>query len=145
MDIKELEKKDADELVRIGDALDVADTDGMAREELVERIMERQSEQQGQRYAAGILDLVDDGYGFMRRRGLMPSPDDVYVSSSHVRRFDLRGGDRVAGIPRPPKKGEKYWGLVRVETVNGMDPNDARRRPHFDELTPIHPFELINH
>ena len=80
----------------------------------------------------------------MRRRGLMPSPDDVYVSSSHVRRFGLRAGDRVAGIPRPPKKGEKYWGLVRVDTVNGVDPETARRRPHFDALTPIHPIELIN-
>jgi len=144
MDIKELEKKDVDELAKIGGDLEVADADGMAREELVEQIMQRQSEQKGQRYAAGILDLVEDGYGFMRRRGLMPSPDDIYVSSSHVRRFGLRGGDRVAGIPRPPKKGEKYWGLVRVETVNGMDPNDARRRPHFEELTPIHPYELIN-
>ena len=144
MDIKELENKDTGDLARIGNDLDVADAEGMAREELVEQIMQRQSEQQGQRYAAGILDLVEDGYGFMRRRGLMPSPDDIYVSSSHVRRFDLRGGDRVAGIPRPPKKGEKYWGLVRVDTVNGMDPNAARRRPHFDELTPIHPIELIN-
>jgi len=144
MDIKELEKKDVDELARIGGDLDVTDADGMPREELVEQIMQRQSEQKGQRYAAGILDLVEDGYGFMRRRGLTPSPDDIYVSSSHVRRFGLRGGDRVAGIPRPPKKGEKYWGLVRVETVNGMDPNEARRRPHFEELTPIHPYELIN-
>ena len=144
MDIKELDKKDADELAKIGGALDVADADAMPREELVEQIMQRQSEQKGQRYAAGILDIVEDGYGFMRRRGLMPSPDDVYVSSSHVRRFSLRAGDRVAGIPRPPKKGEKYWGLTRVETVNGMDPNDAKRRPHFDELTPIHPYQLIN-
>jgi transcription termination factor Rho len=139
MDIKELENKDADELARIGGDLDVADADALAREELMERILQRQSEQQGQRYAAGILDIVEDGYGFLRRRGLMPSVDDIYVSSSHVRRFSLRAGDRIAGIPRPPKKGEKYWGLVRVETVNGIDPNDARRRPHFDELTPIHP------
>jgi len=144
MDIKELETKDAEELAKIGGDLDVADAEGMQREELVEQIMQRQSEQKGQHYAAGILDVVDDGYGFMRRRGLMPSPDDVYVSSSHVRRFGLRAGDRVAGIPRQPKKGEKYWGLVRVDTVNGMDPNDARRRPHFDELTPIHPYQLIN-
>jgi transcription termination factor Rho len=144
MDIKELEKKETGELAKIGGDLDVSDADGMAREELVEQIMRRQSERGGQKYAAGILDLVEDGYGFMRRRGLMPGPDDIYVSSSHVRRFGLRAGDRVAGIPRAPKKGEKYWGLVRVETVNGMDPNDARRRPHFEELTPIHPIELIN-
>ena len=144
MDIKELNRKDVDELMRIGGDLEVADTDGLAKEELVERIMQRQSERGGQQYVAGILDIVDDGYGFMRRRGLMPSPDDVYVSSSHVRRFGLRSGDRVAGIPRPPKAGEKYWGLVRVDTVNGVDPEAARRRPHFDALTPIHPFELID-
>ena len=144
MDIKELNRKDVDELMRIGGDLEVTDTDGLAKEELVERIMQRQTERGGQQYVTGILDIVDDGYGFMRRRGLMPSPDDVYVSSSHVRRFGLRSGDRVAGIPRAPKPGEKYWGLVRVDSVNGVDPETARRRPHFDALTPIHPYELIN-
>ena len=144
MDIKELNRKDVDELMRIGGDLEVTDTDGLAKEELVERIMQRQTERGGQQYVTGILDIVDDGYGFMRRRGLMPSPDDVYVSSSHVRRFGLRSGDRVAGIPRAPKHGEKYWGLVRVDSVNGVDPETARRRPHFDALTPIHPYELIN-
>jgi transcription termination factor Rho len=144
MDIKELNRKDVDELMRIGGDLEVIDADGLPREELVERIMQRQSERGGQQYVAGILDIVDDGYGFMRRRGLMPSPDDVYVSSSHVRRFSLRSGDRIGGIPRPPKSGEKYWGLVRVDAVNGVDPEVARRRPHFDALTPIHPYELIN-
>ena len=139
MDIKELNRKDVDELIRIGGDLEVTDTDGLAKEELVERIMQRQTERGGQQYVTGILDIVDDGYGFMRRRGLMPSPDDVYVSSSHVRRFGLRSGDRVAGIPRPPKNGEKYWGLVRVDSVNGVDPETARRRPHFDELTPDPP------
>ena len=80
----------------------------------------------------------------MRRRGLMPSIDDVYVSSSQVRRSGLRAGDRVGGVVRAPKDGEKYWGLVRVESVNGVDPETAKRRPHFDTLTPIHPIELIN-
>ena len=144
MNINELKSKDVDELVRIGGDLDVGDAGSMVKDELVERIMQRQTERGGQPYAAGILDIVDDGYGFMRRRGLMPGPDDIYVASSHVRRFGLRSGDRIAGIPRPPKNGEKYWGLVRVETVNGVDPETARRRPHFDALTPIHPFELIN-
>ncbi len=144
MDIKELENMEADEVARFADDFDADDSGPVARIESGESGAQRQAENGGQRYAAGILDLVEDGYGFMRRRGLMPSPDDVYVSSSHVRRFGLRAGDRVAGIPRPPKKGEKYWGLVRVDTVNGMDPNDARRRPHFDALTPIHPFQLIN-
>jgi transcription termination factor Rho len=140
MDIRQLENQDADEITRFAQEVDARDG-GM--DDYPEAGQLRQHEE-GQRYAAGILDIVEDGYGFMRRRGLMPGPDDVYVSSSHVRRFGLRAGDRVAGIPRPPKKGEKYWGLVRVDTVNGLDPNDARRRPHFDELTPIHPYQLIN-
>ena len=95
-------------------------------------------------FTGGILEIVDDGYGFLRRRGLMPSPDDVYVSSSQVRRSGLRAGDRVGGIIRQPKDGEKYWGLVRVDSVNGVDPETAKRRPFFDALTPVHPFELIN-
>jgi transcription termination factor Rho len=144
MDIKELENMDADEMARFADDFEAEDIGRAARNESDESGAQRQVDNGGQRYAAGILDLAEDGYGFMRRRGLMPGPDDVYVSSSHVRRFGLRAGDRVAGIPRPPKKGEKYWGLVRVDTVNGMDPNDARRRPHFDALTPIHPYQLIN-
>jgi transcription termination factor Rho len=144
MNINDLNRKNVNELVRIGGELDVADARGMGKEELVERIMQRQVERNGQQYAAGILDIVEDGFGFMRRRGLMPGPDDVYVSSSHVRRFGLRPGDRVGGVTRPPKEGEKYWGLLRVETVNGVDPDTARRRPHFDALTPIHPIELIN-
>ena len=74
----------------------------------------------------------------------MPSPDDIYVSSSQVRRFGLRAGDRVGGVTRAPKEAEKYWGLLRVESVNGVDPATAARRPHFDALTPIHPIELIN-
>ncbi len=142
MDITERETRDAADDERYAADLDAAD-DGLSRDEF-ESGAPRRTDDGGQRYAAGILDVVEDGYGFMRRRGLMPGPDDVYVASSLVRRFGLRAGDRVAGIPRPPKKGEKYWGLVRVDTVNGLDPMDARRRPHFDELTPIHPFQLIN-
>jgi transcription termination factor Rho len=144
MDIRRFQDQDADELAHDAGDDETPDDDASDRDDVSEPSLPRHSENGGQRYAAGILDVVEDGYGFMRRRGLMPSPDDIYVSSSHVRRFGLRAGDRVAGIPRPPKKGEKYWGLVRVDTVNGMDPNIARRRPHFDELTPIHPIELIN-
>src|SRR5688500_5714120 len=144
MNINELKSKNFNQLVQIGGDLDVADATDMRKDELVEQILQRQVERSGQVYAAGILDIVDDGYGFLRRRGLMPSPDDVYVSSSQVRRFGLRAGDRVGGIIRQPKDGEKYWGLVRVDSVNGVDPETAKRRPFFDALTPIHPIELIN-
>ncbi len=114
------------------------------RDDLVDRILQVQSERLGQDYATGILDVVDEGYGFLRRHGLMPGPDDVYVSSSQVRRFGLRIGDRVNGTVRAPREGEKYWGLLRVDTVNGVDPDTARRRPHFGDLTPIHPIDLLN-
>src|SRR5487761_2786568 len=114
------------------------------RDDLVDRILQRQSERLGQDYGTGILDVVDEGYGFLRRHGLMPGPDDVYVSSSQVRRFGLRIGDRVNGTVRAPREGEKYWGLLRVDTVNGVDPDTARRRPHFGDLTPIHPIDLLN-
>jgi transcription termination factor Rho len=144
MNINELQNKNLRELVQIGGDLDVTDARDMRREDLVERILQRQVERNGQVYATGILDIVDDGYGFLRRHGLMPSAEDIYVSSSQVRRFGLRAGDRVGGSTRAPKDSEKYWGLLRVESVNGVDPATAARRPHFDALTPIHPIELIN-
>jgi transcription termination factor Rho len=144
MNINELQSKNFNQLVQIGGDLDVADAREMRKDDLVERILQRQIERSGQAYATGIVDIVDDGYGFMRRGGLMPSPEDVYVSSAQVRRSGLRPGDRVSGVVRAPKDGEKYWGLVRVESVNGVDPETAKRRPFFDALTPIHPIELIN-
>jgi transcription termination factor Rho len=144
VNINELKSKNFNQLVQIGAELGVDGAKQMRQDDLVERILQGQVERSGQVYVMGILDIVDDGYGFLRRRGLMPSPDDVYVSSSQVRRFGLRAGDRVAGVIRQPKDGEKYWGLVRVESVNGVDPEAAKRRPYFDALTPVHPFELIN-
>jgi transcription termination factor Rho len=124
--------------------LDVETVAADRRDDLVDRILQRQSERLGQDYGTGILDVVDEGYGFLRRHGLMPGPDDVYVSSSQVRRFGLRIGDRVNGTVRAPREGEKYWGLLRVDTVNGVDPDTARRRPNFGDLTPIHPIDLLN-
>ncbi len=144
MNINELKSKNIKELVQIGGDLDVADARSITKDDLVERILARQVERGGQVYVSGILDIVEDGFGFIRRRGLMPSPEDIYVSSSQVRRFGLRPGDRTGGVTRAPKDGEKYWSLLRVESVNGVDPETAKRRPHFDALTPIHPIELIN-
>jgi transcription termination factor Rho len=144
MNINELKSKNFNQLVEIGGDLDVTNARDMRKDDLVERILQRQVERGGQVYATGILDIVDEGFGFMRRHGLMPSPDDIYVSSSQVRRFGLRPGDRVGGVTRAPKDAEKYWGLLRVESVNGVDPDTAKRRPHFDALTPIHPIELLN-
>ncbi len=92
-------------------------------------------------YASGILEVLPEGYGFLRGRSYLPGPADIYVSMSQVRRFGLRMGDMVLGQVRPPKPGEKYYGLLQVASVNGMDPDTARRRPHFEQLTPIFPNE----
>jgi transcription termination factor Rho len=132
------------QLKSVGRELDVETAAVDRKEDLVDQILARQTERAGHAYATGILDLVDEGYGFMRRHGLLPSPDDIYVSSSQVRRYGLRIGDRVSGAVRPPREGEKYAGLLRVDSVNGVDPERARRRPIFNDLTPVHPDELIN-
>jgi len=140
----ELQEMSPAELRATAAELDVETVAAERRDDLVDRILQRQSERLGQDYGTGILDVVDEGYGFLRRHGLMPGPEDVYVSSSQVRRFGLRVGDRVNGTLRAPREGEKYWGLLRVDTVNGVDPDTARRRPHFGDLTPIHPIDLLN-
>jgi transcription termination factor Rho len=140
----ELREMSPAELRATAAELDVDTVAADRRDDLVDRILQVQSERLGQDYATGILDVVDEGYGFLRRHGLMPGPEDVYVSSSQVRRFGLRIGDRVNGTVRAPREGEKYWGLLRVDTVNGVDPDTGRRRPHFGDLTPIHPIDLLN-
>jgi transcription termination factor Rho len=140
----ELQEMSPAELRATAAELDVETVAADRRDDLVDRILQRQSERLGQDYGTEILDVVDEGYGFLRRHGLMPGPEDVYVSSSQVRRFGLRIGDRVNGTVRAPREGEKYWGLLRVDTVNGVDPDTARRRPHFGDLTPIHPIDLLN-
>jgi transcription termination factor Rho len=143
LDITELSEMNVNELQTIGHDLEM-DGESAGKEELVDRILVRQSELAGHAYATGILDVVDEGFGFMRRHGLMPSQDDVYVSSSQIRRFGLRVGDRISGSVRAPREGEKYWGMIRVDRVNGIDPETARRRPVFGDLTPVHPDVLIN-
>ena len=139
LDIRDLREMTVKELREVGVTLDIEDPASNRTDELVDQILQAQTERAGLDYAFGILDIVDEGYGFMRRHGLLPSPDDVYVSSSQVRRYGLRIGDRVTGAVRAPHEGEKYWGLIRVDGVNGVDYETARRRPIFQDLTPIHP------
>src|SRR5262245_32529451 len=144
LDVADLREMSVTELRQVGRELELETGTQERKDDLVERILERQTERAGHAYATGILDIVDEGFGFLRRHGLLPSPDDVYVSSSQVRRYGLRIGDRVSGAVRAPRDAEKYWGLLRVDSVNGVDVEAARRRPHFNDLTPIHPDSLIN-
>ena len=132
------------ELRAVGQDLELDAGPTRRKDDLVDRILQRQTERAGHAYATGILDIVDEGFGFMRRHGLLPSPDDVYVSSSQVRRFGLRIGDRVSGAVRAPREAEKYWGLLRVDSVNGVDPARPRAVRIFGDQTPIHPDVLLN-
>jgi transcription termination factor Rho len=113
------------------------------KEELVRRLLDLQTEKGGVLLAQGILEILPDGWGFLRRHNFTASPEDIYVSQTQIKRFALKTGDLVAGQVRPPKDSEKYFSLLRVEQVNGMDPEAARQRIHFDDLTPIYPNERI--
>ncbi len=144
LDVAELRKMSLPQLRAVTRELEIVAAPADRKDDLVDQILQAQTERAGLAYAIGILDIVDEGFGFLRRHGLLPSPDDVYVSSSQVRRFGLRIGDRLAGAVRAPRDGEKYWGLIRVDSVNGVDVELARRRPHFNDLTPIHPNALVN-
>lgn len=140
MNLAELDGKDKQELLTLASELGLENgLSALPKGEIVFRMMQSYAEQQGYILASGILDLINDGYGFLRQPSLKPSPNDVYVSQSQIRRFALRSGDQVMGQVRPPKDSEKYYGLVRVEGVNGLDADVARNRPNFDNLTPIFP------
>jgi len=144
LDVTDLREMSVAELRQVGRELELDMQSEERKDDLVDGILQRQTERAGLDYATGILDVVDEGYGFMRRHGLLPSLDDVYVSSSQVRRFGLRIGDRVSGAVRAPREQEKYWGLLRVDSVNGVDIETAKRRPVFNDLTPVHPDVLLN-
>jgi transcription termination factor Rho len=144
VNLAELEAKTRDELQDLARELNIHGVTGLRKQDLIFRLLQAQTEQQGNIFSGGILDIVDDGYGFLRQERYLPGPNDVYVSQSQIRRFGLRTGDMVTGQIRPPKDSEKYHGLLRVEAVNGLDPEVAKRRPYFDTLTPIFPRELLN-
>src|SRR5947208_7190123 len=116
----------------------------MRKEDLVVRVMQAQTEKQGAIFSGGVIDIAEEGYGFLRGGSFLPGPNDIYVSQTQIRRFALRTGDMITGQIRPPKDSEKYQSLLRVESVNDMDPEAAKRRPHFDTLTPIVPIEMID-
>ena len=145
INVSELERKTKEELLLVAQDMGIEDSTLPAnarREDVLHRIFQMYSEQQGL-MATGILETMAEGYGFLRQNGLRPATGDVYISQSQIRRFALRTGDTVTGQVRPPKDGERYFGLVRVEKVNGLDPDASRSRPAFESLTPIFPNEQI--
>jgi transcription termination factor Rho len=144
MNITELETKTLPELRDIARDWDLSGYSALKKHDLIFRLLQAETERQGNIFSGGVLEAVEEGFGFLRHERLLPGNLDVYVSQTQIRRFGLRTGDYVSGQVRPPKENEKYYSLLRVEAVNGMDPETAKRRPHFDNLTPIFPREMFN-
>ncbi|MDP2731112.1 MAG: transcription termination factor Rho [Dehalococcoidales bacterium] len=144
MDISQLENKTRDELLELAKEMDIPECDSLENQELIMRLLQGFAEQEGNIFCSGILEIMSDGYGFLRNHTLLPSSSDIYVSQSQIRRFGLRNGEMVAGQSRPARGGEKYSSLLRIEAVNNINPELAKSRPHFGSLTPTFPDKLIN-
>ncbi len=144
MDFVELEAKTLTELRDIAKTMDISGYRRLKKDDLILRLLRAKAEGQGYIFGGGVLDIVDENIGFLRSEHYLPGPEDVYVSQSQIRRFGLRTGDMVIGQVRPPKDSEKYYGLLRVEAVNGLDPEAAKTRPNFEKLTPIFPNVRFN-
>ena len=143
MNIAELEPKTLGELREIAREREISGFSRLKKNDLILRLLKSEAEGQGLIFGGGVLEVVQEGLGFLRSDHLLPGPEDVYVSQSQIRRFGLRTGDFVVGQVRPPKDTEKYFSLLRVEAVNGLDPESAKRRSRFESLTPIFPLEMF--
>ena len=145
MTIAELKEKNITELTKIARTLDLPGASGMRKQDLIFKILQAQSEKEGHIFAEGVLEILPDGYGFLRSPdyNYLPGPDDIYVSPSQIRKFDLKTGDTISGQVRPPHEGEKYFALVKIEAVNFESPDEARNKILFDNLTPLYPQERL--
>ncbi len=146
MDLKQLKEMEIGELAEVARSLGVQSPTGLRRQDLIFRILQRQTEQEGLIFGEGVLEVLPEGFGFLRapEYNYLPGPDDIYVSPSQIRRFNLKTGDTVSGQIRPPKEGERYFALIKVEAVNFEPPEAAVEKVHFDSLTPLYPMERIN-
>jgi len=145
MTIAELKEKNITELTKIARSLELPGASGLRKQDLIFKILQAQSEKEGHIFAEGVLEILPDGYGFLRSPdyNYLPGPDDIYVSPSQIRKFDLKTGDTISGQVRPPHEGEKYFALVKIEAVNFESPDEARNKILFDNLTPLYPQERI--
>jgi transcription termination factor Rho len=143
--LAELKDKNITDLAKIAKELNIPGSSGMRKQELIFQILRAQTEKNGLIFSEGVLECLPDGFGFLRapEYNYLPGPDDIYVSPSQIRKFDLRTGDTVSGQVRPPKDGERYFALIKVEAVNFEDPEVARSKIFFDNLTPLYPQERI--
>lgn len=139
MDIVELEGKTLQELYEIAKGMQIPNPRQLKKHDLIFKILETKTEKNGYLFTKGILEILPEGYGFLRTDGYIPSREDVYVSQTQVRRFDMQNGDYVTGQIRAPKEGEKYYSLLKIEAINGTNPEEARERVPFENMTPIFP------
>ena len=145
LNLKALKEKKIGDLALIGKNFNIEGAANMRKQELIFAILQAQTEQNGHIYGEGVLETLPDGFGFLRAPdyNYLPGPDDIYVSPSQIRRFNLRTGDIISGHIRPPKEGERYFALLKVETINYEDPERAREKILFDNLTPLYPNERL--
>src|SRR5881398_2170717 len=143
--LAELKEKNITDLAKIAKDLNIPGASGMRKQELIFQILRAQTEKNGLIFSEGVLECLPDGFGFLRapEYNYLPGPDDVYVSPSQIRRFDLRTGDTISGQIRPPKEGERYFALIKVDAINFEPPEEARNKIFFDNLTPLYPNERL--
>jgi transcription termination factor Rho len=145
LDLAEMKSKTVPELQKLAEEFNVPMTATLRKQELIFKILEAQTEKNGLIFSEGVLEILPEGYGFLRspNYSYLPGPDDIYVSPSQIKRFDLQTGDTVSGQVRPPKEGERYFALLRVEAVNSEPPEITKSKTHFDNLTPLYPQKKI--
>src|SRR5246127_4600652 len=143
--LAELKEKNITDLAKIAKELNIPGASGMRKQELIFQILRAQTEKNGLIFSEGVLECLPDGFGFLRapEYNYLPGPDDIYVSPSQIRKFDLRTGDTISGQIRPPKEGERYFALIKVEAINFESPEQAREKVFFDNLTPLYPDEML--
>ncbi|WP_028543363.1 transcription termination factor Rho [Paenibacillus taiwanensis] len=139
LQISDLETKKLTELYKLAKQFQIAGYGQLKKKELIFAILRAQAEQSGYLFMEGVLDILPEGFGFLRPINYLPSAEDIYISQSQIRRFDLRTGDLVSGKCRPPKENERYFGLLQINAVNGENPDEAAQRLHFPALTPLYP------
>ena len=145
MDVTQLQGQKIKDLTKLAQEMEVPGYSGLKKQELIMRILETSAEKEGKLFASGVLEVMQEGYGFLRSQDYyyLPGPDDIYVSPSQIKRFNLRTGHQVAGQIRPPKDNERFYALLKVETVNGEGPDQVKKAILFDNLTPLYPEERI--
>src|ERR687898_3039652 len=145
MNLAELKEKTVADLNSVAKELNVTGISGLRKQELIFKILEAQTEKNGLVFGEGVLEILPDGFGFLRApsSNYLPGPDDIYVSPSQIRRFDMRTGDTISGQIRPPKEGERYFALLKVEAINFESPEQSKDKIFFDNLTPLYPMERL--